>query len=287
MNQGDLFGARAEPPPEAVRATYDVDCTPSPVAHQAVEAVTRGWLRPASEDHAGDAPRVLDLAAGTGSWSRAVRRLFPRAHITALEIREDERPFLKHWADEVVIGDVVELVVQALRVRLRDAPDDATRALLQRLGVAPEPAAEGEASVLGSYDLIVGNIPFSLPDERKPRRKDGAMGKSRLRAFEAFVVAMREHLAPRGRLALYVPSAWWQRGEEIARLAQQHQPFRQLNVPLPVSHRGRGQQAATDAYSVFVWSPASAPACFGWHTVDLPVLDAADRRWSIMPGSER
>lgn len=99
---------------------------------------------------------------------------------------------------------------------------------------------------------------------------------------------MREHLAgPKSRLTAYVPSVWWQRGEEIAKLAQQHQQFRQLNVPLPVSHRGRGQQAATDAYSVFVWAHTSSTSCFGWHTFDLPVFDAADRRWSVMPGSER
>lgn len=260
MTQSDLFGARTAPPPEPERALYDVDCTPSPIAVQGVEAVTLGWLRPActepGKEHEGDAPRVLDLAAGPGPWSRAIRQRFPRAHITALEIRESERTALERWADRVVIGDAAKIL---------------------------EPAPEQEP--LGVFDLIIGNIPFSLPDPRKPPKK-GQPGKSRLRAFEVFVVAARQLLAPRGRLALYIPAAWWQRGADVAALARQHQPFRQLNVPLPVSHRGAGQQAASDAYAIFVWADPSTPACNGWHTIDLPILAAEDRRWREVPGTE-
>lgn len=269
MSQADLFGARTAPPPEPERARFDVDCTPSPVALQGVEAVTRGWLRPVccepGKEHEGDAPRVLDLCAGSGSWSRAVRLLFPRAHITALEVRPEERSSLERWCDVVAIGDVAEILTE-------------------------QPA-------IGPFDLIVGNPPFSLVDARKPKRKArsdlrGGMipegpGKSRLRAFEVLVVAARSLLTPRGREALYVPAAWWQRGADVAALAQQHQPFRQFNVPLPVSHRGAGQQAASDAYAIYVWAHPSVPTCNGWHTLDLPILSAADRRWREVPGTER
>lgn len=262
MSQADLFGARTAPPPEPERARFDVDCTPSPVALQCVEAVTRGWLRPvcreSGKEHEGDAPRVLDLCAGSGSWSRAVRLLYPRAHITALEVRPGERLMLERWCDDVVIGDVAEILAWEPRL----------------------------APALGPFDLIVGNPPFSLVDPRKPPKK-GQPGKSRLRAFEVLVVAARSLLVPRGRLALYVPAAWWQRGADVAALAQRHQPFRQLNVPLPVSHRGAWQQAATDAYAIFVWADPTAPACNGWHTLDLPILSAADRRWREVPGTER
>jgi hypothetical protein len=293
--QRDLFGARSSPPPEAVRARFDVDCTPSPVAAQIVDHVTRGWLRPPcrepGKEHEGDAPRVLDLCAGSGSWARAVRQRFPRAHITALEVRADERPYLEHWANEVVIGDVAALVVQTLQVRLRDADTELEaerlRGHLRMLLVEPVPAAEGEPVSLGGYDLIVGNPPFSMVDTRKPPKK-GQPGKSRLRAYEVLVVAMRELLvADLSRLVLYVPAAWWQRGEGISDLAKDHEPFRQLNIPLPVSHRGRGQQASSDAYAAFVWGRYGVAKAAGWRTCDLPRLPSEDRRWSVMPGTER
>ena len=57
--------------------------------------------------------RILDMCAGAGVWSseaKVVMRLqdWPRfAHVTAIEIREEERPYLEHNADEVIIGDLL------------------------------------------------------------------------------------------------------------------------------------------------------------------------------------
>lgn len=262
MSQIDLLepDRRTAPPPEERRSRYDVDCTPSPIAAQGVEAVTRGWLRPGED---GDAPRVLDVAAGAGSWSRAVRQRFPRAQITALEVRAEERPYLERWCDRVVIKDATEL---------GDPWDD-------------DPIG-------GDFDLVIGNIPFSLVDVRKPPKTDRAgvlqPGKSRLRAFEVFVLGMRPRLSSdrRSRLALYVPAAWWQRGEDIAALARENPPCLQLNIPLSISHRGPGKSAAPDAYAIYCWAHPSIVTGCSWCTYDLRALPSSDRKWTEMPGTE-
>lgn len=251
MTQFDLFAASSEIP-ETRRARYDVDKTPVPVVEQVTTAVVGSMLGE------GTGKRILDLCAGSGAWAMVCRKLYPKAHITALELREEERVHLERWADEVVLGDVAEIV-------------------------------DG----LGTFDLIIGNPPFSLDDERVPAKADkagnppppGAVGKSRLRAFEVLVVAMRKHLRDeQSRLALYVPSAWWQRSEALAELVREHNPCRQLNVPLGICHRGPGTSADDKSYCAYVW--AREPHGIGWQAMDLPVLKAHQRRWSVVPGTE-
>ncbi len=254
-DQFNLFG-EALPPPEPRRALFDVDYTPPPVAGQIIDRVTWGWLVPDVErgDQELHKPKILGLGSGAGVWEMELRKRFSQAHITAVEIREEERPHLECWCDEVIIGDI-EIV-------------------------EPE---------LGQYDLVIGNIPFSLPDARKKPNKDGTPKKSRLRAFELFVVAMRErHLADtlRSRIALYVPSAWWQRSKAAALLARDHQPCQQMNVPLGVGHRGPGRHADKLSYAAYTWTHAKGPTCHGWHAFDLPPLDAEERKWLVVPGTE-
>lgn len=49
--------------------------------------------------------RIADIGAGSGPWGQRARFVFPGAHLTALEIRAEERPHLKRWYDDVQIGD--------------------------------------------------------------------------------------------------------------------------------------------------------------------------------------
>lgn len=46
--------------------------------------------------------RILDPGAGTGVWGDVARRLWSRAHITGVELRETERP---SSYDEWIVGD--------------------------------------------------------------------------------------------------------------------------------------------------------------------------------------
>lgn len=124
-------------PTEERRAQFDVDYTPPSVARCCLER-----LRPIVEAHRSrpgkrkrTVKRILDVCAGAGVWSMEARRLFPSAHITAVEIRPEERKWLEQWCDEVIIADIANAGLQ-----------------------------------LGLYDAIVGNPPFSLPVDGASRK---------------------------------------------------------------------------------------------------------------------
>lgn len=51
------------------------------------------------------APRLIDIGAGSGPWGQRARFVWPSSHLTALEIRDEERPYLERWYDDVRIGD--------------------------------------------------------------------------------------------------------------------------------------------------------------------------------------
>jgi hypothetical protein len=75
---------------------YEVNRTPIEVARQG--------LRFFKEEHPDfDNLRFCDPAAGDGVWCKAVRELWPNAHITAVEIRREEQRKLSAVADRVLI----------------------------------------------------------------------------------------------------------------------------------------------------------------------------------------
>lgn len=53
--------------------------------------------------------RVLEPSAGNGNICTVVKQYYPNKHITAMEIREDEKNNLLHCADDVVICDFLEI----------------------------------------------------------------------------------------------------------------------------------------------------------------------------------
>ena len=173
---GDLFEADAEQARSVVDAEQhrreavdaelrkaEADFTPPPVAWAVVDAAL--WIA----EHDGDAAnvlvgarsnergpakrlvwarpdrplRVLDLNAGAGVWSMAVRRWAAargiKVHITAVEYRESERAHLERNADVVIIADWHE----------------AFGMVLDAAGVW----VEGPTPI--TYDLVIGNPAFS------------------------------------------------------------------------------------------------------------------------------
>ncbi len=92
---------------------------------------------------AGSVVRVLDINAGAGVWSMAVRRWAAargiKVHITAVEYRESERAHLERNADVVIIADWHE----------------AFGMVLDAAGVW----VEGPTPI--TYDLVLGNPAFS------------------------------------------------------------------------------------------------------------------------------
>jgi len=80
---------------------YSAWFTPPDVAEQGCWAAAQVGVSPET---------VIDLGAGAGSILSRAPHVWPRAHLAALEIREEERPHLDRWAHEVVIGDFREVV---------------------------------------------------------------------------------------------------------------------------------------------------------------------------------
>lgn len=234
---------------EERRAAFDVDRTP-----RAIPRLVYSELAP----ELGPVRRVLVPAAGSGPWASEARARWPEAHITAVEIREEERAGLERVCDEVVIADI--------------------RSAL--------PLLQHEA--LGQpFDLIADNPPFSQltlgtcphPCVKSGRCQDCGERKSQAEALRSYVANLRPLLAPDGRLALYWLSDLGQRatGEEARALWDLHRPLYQMRVQ-PVEHReGRGVDLRS--YSVWVWDRDPAPGR-RWSSWDLPPLSKAERRWA-------
>lgn len=231
-----LDGPAVAPITEERRAEFDVDRTPLAIPRQTYAALAKDLP---------EVRRILIPAAGSGPWAQAARERWPKTHITAVEIRAEEREILYQWCDHVVIGDI--------------------RAMTPRDGVTFLPAP---------YDLIADNPPFSLVPSTGGR-------KSQAEALRAYVANLRPLLADRGLLALYWLSDLGQRAtSEAARaLWDANLPTYQMRVQ-PVEHR-EGKGVDLRSYSVWVWGPDGGRG--PWLTWDLPALPKADRRWA--PGA--
>ena len=53
--------------------------------------------------------RILEPSAGNGNFCRVIKQYYPNKHITALEIRNEERNNLELYSDEVIINDYLKL----------------------------------------------------------------------------------------------------------------------------------------------------------------------------------
>lgn len=253
---------------EETRALYDVDMTPPPVARMCLkelQAIVERHDLP--EDERPAPPRtIVDLGAGSGCWSMVARELWPNAEIIAVEIRAEEAVNLAAWCDKIVIGDIREGGPTTI-----GEVTPYTSATLEKLPP--------------SIDLAIGNIPFSLVDTTMKLKPDGTPHKCRGLAFEAFVLGMRHRLSTDdGRVALFVPASWWQRGEKPARLAQDNPPCEQMNVPLGIKFRLKGSGDSL-CYTQFTWSRRSRGR--RWATWDMALLDSSDRQWKTVPGRVR
>lgn len=234
-DQAQLTLDGPEPISEERRAEFDVDRTPRAIARQTYEAIA-AELPPVR--------RILIPAAGSGPWAQEARERWPKAEITAVEIRAEERPQLAQHSDHVITGDIRETLT-SLRCRVDRH---------------------------GPLDLIADNPPFSLVSAAGGR-------KSQAEALRAFVANLRPLLAPRGLLALYWLSDLGQRatGAEARALWDLHRPLYQMRVQ-PVEHReGRGVDLRS--YSVWVWDREPKPGR-PWLAWDLPPLAKAERRWA-------
>jgi len=220
----DVIGARyAEALSADERRARGQFYTPSAVA----EAVTEWALEGAGGEAVTDPPRVLDPAAGTGT--------FPLA---ALDVLRERHP---GSAPDSLLSSLVAVDVDEVALHV------AALRLSARMGGRPvegfdrrpcsffdlEPGADGAAAVgaasgtIAPVDAVVGNPPFVragdlTPDREHFRRHLDAFGRDgdspyadgdaalsrRSDAYVYFVTHATRFLRPGGRLGMVLPSKW-------------------------------------------------------------------------------
>jgi hypothetical protein len=242
----DLRGRDADYTPMGVAVACLRAAMPRAFAHAALHRTPGGPAR----------VRVLDVGAGAGAWSLAAIEVYRKIaggsrsdlHVTAVEIDERERPHLERVADRVIIGDY-------------------TKAVKRR----------GQFSAPPTYDLVIGNPPFSLL-----RAQDGDV--------EASMPAQLLRAAP--AVCLFSRLATWSKDKPGVSVRRKYPPAFVFEVPGSIKFRAPGSRnhetgkpygADQHSYALFVWLRGHT----GPTTTDLlPDLAAEERRWTVRPGTE-
>ncbi len=86
---------------------HEVDPTPTGVVAQGLSTIASRLL---AQARGAQPPSILDPCAGSGVFGQQARLIFPGCRTTALELRDEERPWLRRNNDEVRIGDALQLV---------------------------------------------------------------------------------------------------------------------------------------------------------------------------------
>jgi len=96
--QQEAFGFEHGSVDEARLREHSADFTPGPVVYQGLEFVRE--FAPKRERI-----RIADVCAGAGVFGQQARKLWPKAHLTGIELRVEELPHLQAYYDEFSIGD--------------------------------------------------------------------------------------------------------------------------------------------------------------------------------------
>lgn len=235
---------------------HSADFTPRAVAAQALHRLLATSRPPR---------RILDVCAGAGVYASEARRIAHElgisVHVTAIELREEERRYLEHNADLALIGD-------------------------WSLALDLEP-----------FDLIVGNPafpiwPLALPGLLRCLTPGGlicALFHNGLgqRALVSPDEDEGQDFEPFELLDEHPPIAQWRiRGPIRFRSKDQINP--KTNKPYGVDIRD---------YSHWLWAGyplqgmrhdmrMTSASGLGWFTCDLPRLPSESLRWTVRPGTE-
>lgn len=191
-----------------------------------------------------EAPAVLDLCAGSGALALGLKRLAPKARVTALEKSPEALCYLAQNAREALAG----LLDDSARGKTDGggAFNTASQNAAQRAGPEGQPpcppapgqnaavtVAEGDVFCYqntlapASLDLILSNPPYLTGDEMQTLQPElccePAMalfgGADGLRFYRHIAAAYRFALRPGGALVLEVG---WQQAEAVAGLLRQN-----------------------------------------------------------------
>lgn len=198
--------------------------------------------------------RIVDVGCGSGVWASEARRLFALAGIpvviTGIDNRAEVEPLARRWCDEVIIGD------------LRDVLG----------GVAVDGAVDG-APVSRRWDLLVSNPPFSALLDLIPLALECATASIILHTEQSLtrtyaMAALVERTPPRHELRIAQGVSFSGRGPDRIRKAD-------------------GSDASgsdSRGYSVTTWERGTSPGQ-SW-TSSVLRLPAAARGWTVRPGEE-
>lgn len=85
---------------------FCVDRTPLGVVGQGMQHAVRKHLKVQGPERR--TPVILDVGAGDGPFSAVLKRMYPRSHRVAVEIRPECEPHLRRHAQEVIIGPFLD-----------------------------------------------------------------------------------------------------------------------------------------------------------------------------------
>ena len=247
-DQGTLFEAPPEFDPARLRE-HEADFTPLGVVRQFVDWLCarqpNGWSPLACK-------RILDPSAGAGAYGAVLRARFPRAHLTAIELRPEERPHLERHYDEVIIGDArVELAKLAEAGRRFDliATNPPFTLLVDLLKLCLP--LLGDDAVLALFGLTQWG---QAEDHHETLDQHRPFGQARVGGRVRF----RSGLNPK------TGKPWSADAREYC-----HWVWSQIGRLVPVDPDRR---VPLEHEEWFVWQ--------------LPPLPAEDRAWTIRPGTE-
>jgi hypothetical protein len=197
--------------------------------------------------------RVLGIGSGYGCWESEFRKLahaqgWP-VHITGVELNPKREPHLRKWCDEVVTRDWFDA--------LRDHHE------------------------LPTWDLAIGNPPFCELLSGEPgggyELDDAFTGEDWPLGMPGWLL---EHCT--SVLLLHTQQAFLK--SEAGRACwRRHPPAASWLVPGGVKFRGPGEGADSRCYQVTLWLRGHTGPC-SVHLLD--DLTAAERQWTVPPGSE-
>lgn len=170
-----------------------------------------------------DAPRVLDLCAGTGCLGLGVKRFCPGADVTCLEKSPEAFAYLEKNVQYALRGTVVSGAENTLTPSVFAAADEPP---LFDFGIKVPPAAkavQGDVFAYwqqlpeGSFDLIVSNPPYLTAVEMAALQPEVAQepamalaaGEDGLEFYRVIAQKYKNVLRPGGALALEI--GWQQR----------------------------------------------------------------------------
>lgn len=221
---------------------HEADFTPIPVIRQCLKAAPKlaGWN--------GEPLHACDPAAGAGAWAKVMRQLWVDCHVTAIELRSEERPHLERNSDRLIIGDAIQYAKRMVGNRF-DV-------------VATNPAFSLFCEYADHYLRICPYVWLFAPVDANVRgeeRDDGLPGGSKWLSENAKWV----------QRCLWVPGGIGFRGPGKNKKGKPNgQDHRQYCLWMLTSDRDEVQDE------------------HGWPVTLLPRLPGHDRRWVTRPGTE-